>query len=290
MKLSETTRADALALFRAREFDESFPADDMEPSIRGRCARWGRSDAGGRVRFDTGEREGKAVARLLLAGARADEVYLVLRPHGGQTDWRRSCTSWARAALRVHASRPSDGVSLDGGQLDHRRLRDAVRPSDPGQRVAASLHGTREEDHAGVLRAAGFEELHFLRRYCAKLVYETQLYGGDVPWGALPDLYVETLTGATTFRYSRADAFVDVGSTLLLGALSPAWQLQALDHGDAGRALRRGLVAKPARRAVDRAGVVLRGTARTGAGAGERVSGKGLSFAPLIRSIERMLG
>ena len=46
------------------------------------------------------------------------------------------------------------------------------------------------------LRAAGFEELQFLRRYCAKLIYEVELYGGAVPWSALPDLYVETLTGA----------------------------------------------------------------------------------------------
>jgi thermostable 8-oxoguanine DNA glycosylase len=32
------------------------------------------------------------------------------------------------------------------------------------------------------LRTVGFEELHFLRRYCAKLIYETALYSGDVGW------------------------------------------------------------------------------------------------------------
>ena len=58
-------------------------------------------------------------------------------------------------------------------------------------------------------RAAGFEELHFLRRYAAKLGYEISLYGGEVAWDALPDLYTARLTGATSFRYSPADAFVD---------------------------------------------------------------------------------
>ena len=60
------------------------------------------------------------------------------------------------------------------------------------------------------LRSSGFEELHFLRRYSGKLMYEMELYGGKVAWGALPELYVETLWKATGFRYQRADAFVDV--------------------------------------------------------------------------------
>ena len=58
------------------------------------------------------------------------------------------------------------------------------------------------------LRTAGFEELHFLRRYCAKLIYETQLYGGDVRWESLPDLYVQVMQDATTFIYSRSDKWL----------------------------------------------------------------------------------
>ena len=46
------------------------------------------------------------------------------------------------------------------------------------------------------LRLAGFEELHYLRRYCAKLIYEVAAYGGEADWDELPDLYVEQLTGA----------------------------------------------------------------------------------------------
>jgi hypothetical protein len=46
MKLSETTRADALALFRAREFDEFFPGVDMEPSIRRQVREMGSIPSG----------------------------------------------------------------------------------------------------------------------------------------------------------------------------------------------------------------------------------------------------
>ena len=68
-----------------------------------------------------------------------------------------------------------------------------------------ALHGARaSRRRRRILRAAGFEELHFLRRYCAKLIYETQLYGGDVPWDALPDLYVETADAARRRSGTRA--------------------------------------------------------------------------------------
>src|SRR5678815_6052217 len=78
------------------------------------------------------------------------------------------------------------------------------------------------------LRSAGFEELHFLRRYCAKLIYEIELYGGAMSWDSLPDLYVEQLTSATTFRYDRADAFIDVDPRYYAARYLRAWQLQAL--------------------------------------------------------------
>ena len=48
------------------------------------------------------------------------------------------------------------------------------------------------------------EELHFLRRYCAKFLYERALYSGEVPWSELPDLYVSLLGKATGFEYNAA--------------------------------------------------------------------------------------
>jgi hypothetical protein len=76
-------------------------------------------------------------------------------------------------------------------------------------------------------RAAAFEELQFLRRYCAKLLYELRVYGGDVPWSSLPDAYVDILSSATTFRYRTADAFIDVDARFYSARYLRAWQLQA---------------------------------------------------------------
>ena len=197
----------------------------------------------------------------------------------------------ARAAFRLHARRPSLRVPLARRQFGDRVVRDALRS--PTCRTDAGSSGTRDlrETHArDFLRAAGFEELHFLRRYCAKFIYETQLYGGQVPWQSLPDLYVELLTAATSFRYVSADAFVDVDPRYYSARYLRAWQLQALmsetlterfdedwwRNPRTGPWMVESLFGEAQRELADELAT--------------RISGRELSFAPLIREIEKLLG
>ena len=149
-----------------------------------------------------------------------------------------------------------------------------------------SLGGTKVREF---LRAAGFEELHFLRRYAAKLSYEIDLYGGGVPWSSLPDLYVSRLTAATTFQYDPADAFVDVDPHYYSVRYLRAWQLQSLltetlverfdsdwwRNPRAGPWVVEALLGEGQRELADEQA--------------QRVAGKALSFAPLVRAITRML-
>ncbi|HEY1951163.1 MAG TPA: hypothetical protein VGG76_00025, partial [Gemmatimonadaceae bacterium] len=133
------------------------------------------------------------------------------------------------------------------------------------------------------------EELHFLRRYSAKLLYERALYGGDVAWDELPDLYVSLLGDATGFEYDRADAFVDVDPRYYSARYLRAWQLQSVLNEEltsrfdadwfrnpsAGPWMVRELFAEGQRENAD----------EIAGRAGEN----GLSFAPLIRKIEDLL-
>ena len=164
-----------------------------------------------------------------------------------------------------------DGLMQDGGWL--RRYTELGEPQ-----------------VATFMRSAGFEELHFIRRYCAKLIYEIQLYGGGVSWDSLPDLYVEMLTRATSFNYPRSDAFVDVDPGYYAARYLRAWQLQSLlaetlrerydddwwRNPRAGPWIVESLLAEGQRELAHELSV--------------RVSGRDLSFAPLIREIERLLG
>ncbi len=292
MPIRETSRADALALFRAREFDAYFPGTEMESAIRRQVREMGIDpEANGRIRFDTGEREGKR-SRAFCAPVRVpDEVYLVLRPHGGQTDWNTFLHELGHA-LHFAYMRPDHPMEFrfmgDNSVTEGFAMLFDHLMQDPGW-----LHrytGLEKATSGPFLRSAGFEELHFLRRYCAKLIYETHLYGGTESWDALPDLYVELLTKATSFQYSSADAFVDVDPRFYSARYLRAWQHQALltetlvERYDAdwwrnprcGPWMVQSLFGEAQRELAHEQAV--------------RVSGRVLSFAPLVRSIERMLG
>ena len=292
MSVREATRADALALFRAREFDAFFPARDMETTIRAQVAEMGiESSAEGRIRFDTGEREGKRSRAFCSPVKVPDEVYLVLRPHGGQTDWNTFLHEYGHA-LHFACMRPDlpmefrflgDNSVTEGYAMlfDH-----LMQDSGWLQRYT----GLEKQTSPAFLRSAGFEELHYLRRYCAKFIYETQLYGGEESFDALPDLYVELLTKATSFQYSTADAFVDVDPRFYSARYLRAWQFQALyteslvERYDAdwwrnprcGPWMVETLFGEAQRELAHEQAM--------------RVTGRTLGFAPLIRSVERMLG
>lgn len=288
----EATRSDALALLRAKEFDAGFPAREMEERVH-KHAREMAIDptAGGRIHLDTGEREGKR-SRAFCAPVRVpDEVYLVLRPHGGQTDWSTFLHELGHA-LHFAYMRPDHPFEYrwlgDNSVTEAYAMLFDHRMQDRGWvKRYTDLPASQLRDF---LRSAGFEELHFLRRYCAKLVYETQLYGGEVGWKQLPDLYVQLLTSATTFRYVPADAFVDVDPRYYAARYLRAWQLQALINETlterydedwwrnprAGPWIVQALFSEGQRELADEQA--------------RRVAGKGLSFAPLVREIEKLLG
>jgi hypothetical protein len=288
---SEATRADALALMRVPEFDAHFPADAMERSVRRQVSEMGASpDAEGRVMYDTGERAGKR-ARAFCAPVRIpDEVHLVLRPHGGQNDWQTLLHELGHA---LHFGNMSRELPFECRWLGDNSITEGYamlfdhHMQDAGWLARYTELGT--SDVPRYLRSAGFEELHFLRRYCAKLIYELQLYGGSVPWDSLPELYVETLSGATSFRYQRADAFVDVDPRFYSVRYLRAWQLQALLAESLVERFNADWWRNPRAGPWITAELFAQGQRELAEEQAQRVAHKKLSFSPLVRAIEMML-
>jgi hypothetical protein len=288
---SVASRSDAIALFRARDLDQYFPAAAMEDTIRRQVREMGVDPtAAGRVVFDTADREGKR-SRAFCAPVRVpNEVYLVLRPHGGQTDWMTFLHELGHA-LHYAYMRPDlqfeyrwlgDNSITEGYAMlfDHRM-------KDPGWLKRYTQLGPARIP--GYLRGAGLEELHFLRRYCAKLIYEVDLYGGTVSWDSLPDLYVDRLTTATTFKYDPADAFVDVDPRFYAARYLRAWQLQALLNETLTERYDTDWWRNPRAGPWICSALFGEGQRELAHEQAERVSGKELSFAPLVRAVERML-
>jgi hypothetical protein len=287
----EATRADAIALMRAPEFDGAFPAVAMEYEVRYAIGQMGASpDAHGRVVFDTGDRPGKR-ARAFCSPVRIpDEVYLVLRPHGGQNDWTTLMHELGHALHFANMDRAlpfefrwlgDNSVTEGYAMLFDHRLKD---------RGWLARHSELSKtDMPSYLRAAGFEELQFLRRYCAKLIYEVELHSGRTPWHALPDLYVETLTTATGFRYQPADAFLDVDPRFYAARYLRAWQLQALLNESLCERFNEDWWRNPHAGPWIEAELFGQGQRELATEQAARVAGRELSFGPLIRSIEGML-
>ncbi len=288
---AEATRADALALLRAREFDPYFPANAMELTIRGQVAEMGIDPAAaGRVTFDTGDREGKR-SRAFCSPVRVpDEVYLVLRPHGGQTDWTTFLHELGHA---LHFAYMRPDLDFEYRWLGDNSITEAYAMlfDHLSQNAGwlARYTGLGRPRVPKFRRSAGFEELHFLRRYCAKLVYEVELYAGGTSWESLPDLYVTTLTGATTFRYSPSDAFVDVDPRYYSTRYLRAWQLQALLAETLTDQFNEDWYRNPAAGPWMVGQLFGEGQRELAPEQAKRVTGKALSFAPLVRAIEGML-
>jgi len=288
----DATRADAAALMRAPEFDAAFSAEAMEREVRRHVTEMGASpDAHGRVVFDTGERAGKR-ARAFCSPVRIpDEVYLVLRPHGGQNDWTTLLHELGHALHFANMDRAlpfefrwlGDNSITEGYAMlfDH-RLQD--------QGWLERYTGLSQADMPKYRRAAAFEELQFLRRYCAKLIYEVELHGETTSWAALPDLYVETLTGATGFRYQKADAFVDVDARFYAARYLRAWQLQALLNETLRERFNADWWRNPRAGPWMDAELFAHGQRELATEQARRVASKDLSFAPLVRAIEAQLG
>ena len=289
---AEATRADAQALLRMPGFDDAFSAGAMEVTVRNQVAAMGVDPmAGGRIRYDVGERAGKR-ARAFCAPVQVPaEVYLVLRPHGGASDWRTLLHelghalhfAYARPELPFEYRWAGDHSVTEGYAMLFDHLM-----QDRGWLLRYSALGKPRVDE--YLRLSAFEELHFLRRYCAKLLYELELYGGRVPWGSLPDLYVEQLRAATNFRYHAADSLVDVDPRFYAARYLRAWQLQAALGGALRAAYNEDWYRNPAAGPWLTSELLGEGQRELADELAVRVTGGALDFAPVVRGIEERLG
>ena len=287
----EAQRSDTLVLARGAEFDAAFPSADLEPAVRRQLTEMGLDpEAGGRIVHDTAEREGKR-SRAFCAPVRIpDEVYLVLRPHGGATDWQ---TLLHEAGHALHFANMSPELPFEHRWLGDNSVTEGYamlfdhRLQDAGWLRRYS--GLRGAELGRFLRGAGFGELRFIRRYCAKLLFELDLHGGEVPPAEIPSRYAERLSEATGFRYSPDDAYADVDPRFYVGRYLQAWQLQAVLAAELTERFDEDWWRNP------RAGPWLRdslfcvGQRETAGELATRVASRELSFAPLITAIERLV-
>jgi hypothetical protein len=224
--LAEAQRYDVARVFRAPEWDPSFPADRMLPALEATLADLGVDlYAQENVELDVEQREKKTPRAFCSPIEVPQRVVLVIQPIGGVDDWRAlfheaghtEHFAHTRADLPVEERRLGDFAVTEGwAMLMEHLVQDAAwlnRRLDvprPGEFVAESATGL----------------LYLVRRYCAKVLYELELHAADDP-RPLQERYVEILGDALKIEPSPTDYLGDVDAGFYSTEYVRAWAFEA---------------------------------------------------------------
>jgi hypothetical protein len=224
--LAEAQRWDVSRLFRATAWDPVFPADRMLPALEATLSELGIDlRAQENVHLDVEERPNKTPRAFCSPIEVPGKVMLVIQPIGGPDDWRAlfheaghaEHFANTRAELKVEERRLGDSAVTEGWAMlmEHltndpvwltRRL-DFPRPDDFASEGAAQL-------------------LFFVRRYCAKLLYELEFHSAD-DLTAMQPRYVELLGDALKIEPSPTDYLGDIDSSFYVSSYIRSWAFEA---------------------------------------------------------------
>ena len=224
--LSEAKRYDTSRVFRAPAWDNQFPGDKMVPALEATLSDLGIDLKAQRER-PPGRRAAPAQepARVLLAdrGARPRDAG---HPADGRP--RRLARALPRGrphrALRAHVARPHRRGAPARRQRRHRGLGDAAAASDGRARVAQPPPRLPAAAEFAAEGAAGL--LFFVRRYCAKLLYELEFHAADDP-ASMSGRYVELLGDALKIEPSPKDYLGDIDAGFYVSSYLRSWAFEA---------------------------------------------------------------
>ena len=216
-------RADMAAFFRARGFDDGFPADRLIESLERTVAGLGVET--GRVLVDAERRPTKSPRAFCAAVRVPDEVHLVIAPIGGRDDYEALMHESGHAYHYSHVDRAlpfedrclgdnsvTEGFAflMQGLGADPDWLGDIVGLADPGP----------------VLAFARASRLVFLRRYCAKLGYELELHADGRSPEEHAANYAERLGRAVRVDWPSATWLSDVDAFFYAARYLRAWAFE----------------------------------------------------------------
>jgi hypothetical protein len=224
--LAEAQRWDTPRMMRGTTWDQAFPADRMIPALRRALADLGIDlDAQENVHLDVESRPLKDPRAFCSPIEVPERVMLVIKPIGGPDDWgalfheagHAEHFAHTSADLAVEHKRLGDNAVTEGWAMLLEHLTD-----NPGW-LNRMLDFPRANEYA----AEGAAILvFFVRRYCAKLLYEIEFHQSDDP-RTLEPRYVELLSTALKIEPSPTDYLGDMDGRFYVHAYLRAWALEA---------------------------------------------------------------
>ena len=181
---------------------------------------------GDRVRFDTEERPLKQ-PRAFCAPVRVpQEVYLVLRPSGGHSDYR---TFWHELGHAMHFASVDPSLPFEARWLGDNSVTEGFAMLWDHLTIDARWLTRYTEissrESSNLVFELSVSELHMLRRYASKISYELVMHRGNL--NGVAEEYAERLSGGTLFRYDPEQYLIDVDPGFYAARYLRAWQLEA---------------------------------------------------------------
>jgi hypothetical protein len=224
--LSEVERWDVGRAARAVKWDSAFPAERMIPALEATLADCGIDlHAQENVELDLDDRPNKDPRAFCTPIEIPGRVILVIKPSGGPDDWdalfheagHTEHFAHTSAALTVEEKRLGDNAVTEGWAMLLEHLVD-----DPVW-LSRRLDFPRPHEYAaeGAARL-----LWFVRRYCAKLLYEVELHSAPDPT-TMRRRYVELLGDALKVEPSDTDYLADVDTGFYVSQYLRSWAFEA---------------------------------------------------------------
>ncbi|HSB07961.1 MAG TPA: hypothetical protein VLM38_00505 [Blastocatellia bacterium] len=223
--IDEAERSDAMCLSHLTRFDERFPSRQMLRVYRETMAGLGiRTDAQSNISIDSEPRRRKNPRAFCMPISIPDEVKLVIRPAGGQSDYQALLHEsghaqhygWASGALPSEFKYTGDYALTETYAFLFNHL------ISDGDWLAAFL-GFAE--NAEFVRAAMLARLVSIRRYSAKLMYEIELHKDD-DLAKSARVYAELQTSATCFKTEPTEFLFDLDDSFYSASYLRAWAFE----------------------------------------------------------------
>jgi hypothetical protein len=226
LSLDDAKRWDTARLMRAPGWDSAFPGDRMLPALESTLADLGVDLKGQEnVHLDVEQRENKSPRAFCSPIEVPGRVVLVIQPIGGPDDYSALFHEAGHTEHFAHTNpeldmewrRLGDNAVTEGWAMLLQHLVD--EPAWLSRRLDFPRPNEYAAEGASVL-------LFFVRRYCAKLLYELEFHAKTDPTDMAPR-YVELLGDALKIEPSPTDFLADIDAGFYVSSYLRSWALEA---------------------------------------------------------------
>jgi oligoendopeptidase F len=226
ISLAEARPWDLPRLFRAPEWDQAYPPDKMLPALEATLRELGFDlQSQENIHLDLEQRPAKSPRAFCSPIEVPDRIMLVIQPIGGRDDWEALFHETGHAEhfantsadLPMEARRLGDMAVTEGWAMLLQHL--VTEPAWLNRRLDVPKVHKLANEGAAVL-------LYFVRRYCAKLLYEIEFFQAGDP-ATMKERYEELLTEAYKFPAAAENYLGDIDGSFYVTGYLRSWALEA---------------------------------------------------------------